>query len=925
MGGKFGSFLYAQAEGGAGTGLTAATICPFLSSIERKPGGDMGRVREVWHRLRALAGRSAIERGLREEVGFHIDQQTAKNVRAGMEPGEARRQALIRFGGVERIKESTRDEYRAALVEDLFRDIRYGARTLARAPGFTAVATLTLALGIGANTAIFSVVNTVLLKPLSYRDPDRLALVWERNTTIGKDRDLVAPPNYLDWKAQNGVFDALGAYRYGGFALTGVGEPESVTALTVSSSLFRALGVDAAVGRTFTDEEEARKDRVVVLRHEFWQRRFGGDPTLVGKSITLLGTPFTVVGVMPASFRFPDGNPVDLYSPLIFAPGDLAGRRLHSLTVIGRLKDGVTIDAASANLTAIAHGIAAADQTSNPDVAVVGAHDLLVEDVRFGLLVLLATVGFVLLIACANVANLLLVRATSRRGEMAMRAALGAGRRRLVRQLLTESVLLAFVGSALGMLVAWSVLGLLVRISPPDLPRVDEVGIDPTVLLFVTAIAALTGLGFGMVPALQVSGSSLVDATQESRVKRQGGRSVLVAAEIALSLALMAGAGLMIRSFISLQQLDLGFQSQDVLTAQIFLPGNRYPVDSAQFRALPAGATPQLSKPSAFYVQLMDNLAADPAIESIGAVSSLPLNPVGIDYDMPVIVQGRPRPRAGEEPQADFRIATPDYFKTMRIPLKAGRLFTEFDGPDATPVMIINEAMAAQIFPGETPIGQRLLLYGRAREIVGVTGGVKHYGFSREPRPEMVLPNRQFQLGGMTIVARSRLEPSVLGATIARAVHAIDPELPVSRVRTMEQFQSASVAQPRFRALLLAGFALLAMVLALVGVYGVMSFTVGQRTREIGLRIALGASRQDVVWMVVRHGMMLAGIGIVAGLAGAAAATRVLERLLFGVSATDPLTFLGASVALGLASMAATCLPAIRAARVAPVTALRAD
>ena len=884
----------------------------------------MGQIQEAWHRLRALVGRKAIERGLSEEFRFHIDEQTAKNVRAGMAPGEARRQALIKFGGIERIKEKTRDEYRAALLEDFVRDVRYGARSLGRARGFTAVATLTLALGIGANTAIFSVVNAVLLKPLSYRDPERLAFVWERNTTIGKERDLVAPPNYLDWKAQNSVFEALGAYRVNGFALTGAGEPESVTALTVSSSLFRVLGVDAAVGRTFTEDEETRKDRVVVLGHEFWQRRFGGDPSLIGKSITLIA-PFTVIGVMPASFRFPDGNPVDLYSPLVLSPNELTGRRTHSLTVIGRLKEGVTIDSATANMTAIAQGIVAADQTSNPDVTVVRAHDLLVEDVRLGLLVLLGTVGFVLLIACANVANLLLVRATSRRGEMAMRAALGAGRPRLVRQLLTESVLLAVGGSALGMLVAWSVLGLLVRVSPPDLPRVDQVGIDTTVLLFVTAIAILTGLGFGIVPALQVSGSNLVDATQESRVKRQRGRSVLVAAEIALSLALITGAGLMIRSFVALQHLDLGFQPQDVLTAQIFLPGPRYPVDPAQFRPLQAGVTPQLSKPSAFYAQLMEKLAASPGIEAIGAVSSLPLNPVGIDYDLPVIVQGRPRPRPGEEPQADFRIATPDYFKTMRIPLKAGRLFTEFDGPDAAPVAIINETMAAQVFPGDNPIGQRLLLYGRAREIIGVIGAVKHHGFSREPRPEMVLPSRQFQFGGMTIVARSRLEPSVLAATITREVHALDPELPVSRVRTMEQFQSASVAQPRFRALLFAGFASLAMALALVGVYGVMSFTVNQRTREIGVRIALGASRHDVVWMVVRHGMMLAGIGIFAGLVGAAAGTRLLEQLLFGVSATDPVIFFGAAIALGLSSVAATVVPAIRAARVAPVTALRPE
>ena len=885
----------------------------------------MSRIGEAWHRVRSVIGRDVIERGLDEEIRFHIDQQTEKNIRAGMAPAEARRQALIKFGGTERIKENTRDEFRPAFFEDFVRDLRYGARALRRAPGFTAVAALTLALGIGANTAIFSVVNTVLLKPLSYREPERLVFVWERNIAIGKDRDLVAPPNYLDWQAQHAVFDALGAYRFGGFAMTGAGEPESVTAIFLSSSMFRVLGVEPLVGRTYSQDEEKKRDRVVVLRHEFWQRRFGGDRSIVGKSITLADTPCIVIGVMPPEFRFPDGNPGDMYSPLIFAANELQGRRVHSLTVVGRLKEGVTIEAASAHMTAVAHGIAAADNTSNPDASVVGAHDLLVEDVRLGLLVLLSTVAFVLLIACANVANLLLVRATSRRGEMAMRSALGARRGRLIRQLLTESVLLAAIGSALGILVAWALLGVLVRVSPPDLPRVDQVAIDLTVLVFVTAVALLAGIGFGVWPSLQVSGANLVEATQESRVRRQRGRSALVVAEVALSLMLLAGAGLMIRSFIKLQNLDLGFQAENVLTAQIFLPANRYPLPPGLFGPAKPGVTPELSKGAAFYSQLMESLKNTSGIESVGAVSSLPLNPVGIDYDMPVIVQGRPRPRAGEEPQADFRFATPDYFQTMRIPLKSGRLFTDFDGPENAPVIIINDTMASQMFPGEDPIGQRLLLYGKAREIIGVVGSVKHHGFSRDPRPEMVLPNRQFQLGGMTIVARSRIEAAVLGATITRAVHAIDPELPVSRVRTMAEFQSASVAQPRFTALLLAGFALVAMLLALVGVYGVMAYVVSQRTREIGVRLALGAERQDVVWMVVRHGVVLAGIGIAIGLAGAAAGTRLMERLLFGVSATDPLTFLVAAVALGLASIAATCVPALRAARVAPVTALRCE
>ena len=885
----------------------------------------MGRLHDTWHRLRGIVRRDDAERGLSEEIRFHIDQQTAKNIRAGMAPSEARRQALIRFGGVERVKEATRDEFRANILEDFVRDVRYGIRALGRTPAFAVVATLTLALGIGANTAIFSVVNAVLLKPLPYADAERLVVVWERNTAIGKDRDLVAPPNYLDWKSRNAVFEHLGAYRYGGFSLTGSGEPESIIAVTLSSSLFRALGVDAAIGRTFTDEEEARRDRVVVLTHELWQRRFGGDRSIVGNAITLSDARYTVVGVMPPTFRFPEGNPVDLYSPLVFIENELRGRRTHSLTVVGRLQPGVSIDAAAGNMTAIANAIAAADRGTNPDVVLVGAHDLLVEDVRLGLVVLLATVGFVLLIACANVANLLLVRANARRGEMAVRAALGAGRPRLLRQMLTESVLLSAIGAVLGTAAAWWVLGMLVRVSPPGLPRIDQVGIDTTVLLFVTAVAFVTGIGFGLAPAFQTSGTSVVEAAQQSRVKRHRGRSVLVVSEIALSLVLVAGAGLMLRSLLNAQRTDLGFQSDGVLTGQLFLPANRYPVDPVQYQAVPAGARPEVSRPAAFITQLVERMAMIPGVESAAAVSSLPLNPVGIDYDMPVLVHGRPRPRPGEEPQADFRIVTPGYFQTMRIPLLSGRTFNEHDGPAGTPVIIVNDTMARQTFPGENAIGQRLQLYGRAREIVGVVGSVRHHGFNRDPRPEMIVPNLQFQFGGMTLVARSNLEPSALGVAVAREVHALDPELPISRVRTMDDYRSSSVAQPRFTTLLLIAFAGVAMLLALVGVYGVMSYAVSQRTREIGVRIALGADRHDVVWMVVRQGMALAGIGIAAGLAAAAAGTRLMEDLLFGVTATDPITFALAAAALGLASIAAAYVPAWRAARVAPATALRTD
>ena len=684
-------------------------------------------------------------------------------------------------------------------------------------------------------------------------------------------------------------------------ALGGVADPEQLTALSLSASVFGVLRANAAVGRVFTEEETRRRDPVVVLTHAFWQRRFGGDRTIVGRSVRLDDAAFTVVGVMPPEFRFPDGDPVDLYSPLLFEPRELTGRGSHSLMVIGRLKDGATIDQAKADLGTIARHIAAEDPVSNPDVTIATAHDVLVEDVRLALTILFGTVGLVLLIACANVASLLLVRATARRREIAVRAALGARHGRLVRQLLTESVVLALMGGAAGTAVAWWLVGALVRLHPPNLPRVDQVAIDTTVLLFVTAAAFGTGLVFGMIPALHAATPRLSEATRstsDTERARSRARSVLVTAEVAISLLLMAAAGLMVRSLFKMQQLDLGFQPEKVLTAQLLLPSATYPVDPIQYRALPPGAGPVLdAKPYVFFSQLEERLNRVPGIESVGAVSALPLNPVGTDFDLPVVIEGKPRPRPGGEPQADFRTATTGYFRTMRIPLLRGRAFNEFDRPNSTPVMIINDTMARQLFPGEDPLGQRIRLYGRSREIVGVVGSVRHGGFSRNARPEMILPYRQFQFefGGMTLAVRSGLERTALAASIAGAVHALDPQRPIHRVRTMNEFLTDSVAQPRFTALLLGGFAVVALALALVGVYGVTSYAVNQRAREIAVRMALGAQRHEVVRLVARQSVRYAVIGVLIGMVGAAAGTRFMAGLLFGVTATDPLTFIGAA------------------------------
>jgi putative ABC transport system permease protein len=893
------------------------------------------RVRgSLLHWLRALVANAVRsrrrDRDLRADIHAYVALLTDEKIAAGLAPDAARRAALHEFGNVDAVTDDTRRVRAGELFGECARDARYAWRMIRRDPGFSIIAMLTLALGIGATTATFSVLNTVLLHPLPYSDPDRLVQVWERHTGIGKDRDLVAPRNYQDWRRHNAAFDDLGAYRFRGFVFFGRGnvpEPEPVRALSLSASVFGVLRAPAEVGRVFGEDEERRRDPVVVLSHEFWQRRLGGDRGAVGRSITLNGVSFAIVGVMPTRFRFPDGNPVDLYTPLLFASNEVNSRRLHTLTVIGRLKDGVTVETALADLGAIARRIAADDATSNPEVAIAGAHDVLVEDVRLALLILFGTVGCVLLIACANVASLLLVRATSRQREMAMRSALGASRGRLVRQLLTESVLLALAGGTAGMLVAWGLIETLHRVQPPNLPRLDQVGLDTTILLFVTGVALATGVAFGLIPALQAATARPYDATRSTRDTTRAStraRSALVVAEMAISLTLMAAAGLMLRSLVTMQHLNLGFRPDDVMTAQVQLPLDRYPVDSRQYRPLDSGGGPvRDTRPYLFFAQLEARLKAVPGVDSVGAVSALPLNPVGTDYDLPVVIAGKPRPPAGQEPQADFRVATSGYFRTLRIPLLRGREFNDLDGPNSEPVAIINDTLARELFPGEDPVGQRLGLYGQSRQIVGVVGSVRHRGFGGEPRPEMILPYRQFQFSGMTLIMRTGVESAVLATTIRRAVQEIDAQLPVYRFRTMDEFLVDSVAQPRFTAWLLGAFAAVALVLALVGVYGVTSYAVRQRAREIAVRLALGGQRHEVVWLAARPSLACAAAGIGIGWVVAAMATGLMSGLLFGVTATDPLTFISATGALGVTALAASCVPALRAARVAPATTLR--
>ena len=878
--------------------------------------------------VRNLSAGSRRDAELRADIEAYVDALTDEKIAAGYTPEAARREARLEAGGLNSVTEETRSVRAGALLSQMSQDARYALRMFRRDPGFSVAAILTLALGIGAATTMFSVVDAVLLEPLPYSDPDRLVLVWERNIAIGKERDLVAPANYQDWRRENTTLENLGAYRFRTLDLTGVQDPEQLTVLALTQSVFKVLRADAAIGRVFTEREELGRERVVVLAHQLWQRRFGGDPNVVGRSVTLDGGAFTIVGVMPAQFTFPEGNPVDFYSPLVFSRDELTRRRSHLLTVIGRLKETASVETAAMDLGTIARRIAAEDSTTNPEIAIVRAHDALVEDVRLGLWILFAMVGFVLLIACANVGSLLLVRATVRTREIAMRAALGAGRGRLLRQLLTESVLLALIGSAAGTVLAWWLLGGLVQSRLVDLPRIQTLGIDGSVLLFAAAAALAAGMAFGIVPALFGRSADINFATRSvtaSAPARGGARSALLVLEVAVSLVLLTGAGLMVRSFMKVQSLDLGFSPESLMTAQVRLPAAKYRVDPLQFQAVPAGTILRDTKPTLFFTQLQQQLDTMPGIESAGAVSALPLNPVGTDYDMPVIVEGKPRPPAGEEPQADFRTATTGYFKAMRIPLLRGRGFNDLDGPGSTPVIVINDTLAREMFPGEDPIGQRIILYGRPREIVGVIGSVRHNGFIREPRPEMIVPYRQFQFAGMTLVVRSALHEAAVAGAITQAVRQLDPQQPVYRLLPMDRFLSDSMARPRFTTLLLAGFAALGLILALVGVYGVTSYAVHRRGREIAVRMALGAQRREVVRMAATESFRYALLGIGIGLAGAAAGTRFLSGLLFGVAPTDAAVFLTATAALALTTLAASCIPAFRAARVEPTTALRSE
>ena len=805
----------------------------------------------------------------------------------------------------------------ARLEDEMFQDLRYGLRILIKHRGFSIVAVLTLALGIGANTAIFSVVNAVLLRGLPFRDTDRLVAIWESNPL--NDHNEVSAANFLDWREQSSVFEHLAALSYASLALTGGDEPERLQAVVVTPAFFSVLRTQPMLGRTFFPEEEKPgAARVVVLSHGLWQRRFSSDLDLIGKTITLNGVDRTVVGVMPPQFelQFPIQRQIDVWLPRIFTPELAASRGSHFLYVFGRLAPGVGMAQAQTEMASLAERLAQQYPKTNTGTTVrlVSLQEQIVGKVRRALLILLGAVGFVLLISSANVANLLLGRAAAREKEIAIRAALGASRFRVVRQLLTEGALLAGVGGALGLLFAFWGIRLIISVSPATIPRLNEVAIDGRVLGFTLAISLLTGMIFGMAPALQASRPNLNESLKEgirssATGVRQRLRSLLVVGEVALALVLLAGAGLLVRSFWRLVRVDPGFNTDHVLALDVALPFAKYPRENQQ---------------AAFFRQALERIEALPGVVSAGSTLNLPLG--GSNATTGVTPDDRPTPAPSDIPEIDYRLASANYFRTLGIPLRSGREFTDRDAPGSPDVVIVNESLARRFWPDEDAVGKRVTI----REdpptpcvVVGVVGDVRHNRLDAESKPEIYLSYLQKPNDFMEIVVRTAADPSSMVGTLRREIAAVDKDQPIHNVKTMDQILAESVSQPNFNVLLLGVFAAVAVLLAAVGIYGVISFVVTQRTREVGIRIALGARRGDVMKLVMKQGMALAFGGVAIGLAASFALTRLLEGLLFGVGASDPSTFIAITLFLMLVAAVACYLPARRAAHVDPLTALR--
>jgi predicted permease len=872
----------------------------------------MDRRLRLIHGLRSLFLKSRVERELDEELLFHVERQIEANLEMGMSREEARTAALRSFGGMEQAKEACRDERGVRLVEDLGNDLLYGLRILRSTPGFTAVAVVTLALGIGADTTVFSVVDGVLLRRLPFPGSERIVTLWNTYPKLGDEREEVSPPDFCDWRAQSRSFDQLAAYERFFYILASDPAPVRLRTSRVSGDFFAAMGVKPLLGRPLlpADDHEGAH-HVVVLSHRLWTSRFGGDPSVVGQTVILTGIPYSVVGVMPAGFEFP--YEAELWTPLAYQPPfEPSLRRSTWLRTVARLKPGVTASQAQADMTSVARRLEERypDTNEGRGVLVVSLQEVTVGNVRPALLVLLGAVGFVLMIACANLANLLLSRGVGRRHEMALRTAVGAGRPRLIRQLLTESLLLGVVGGAGGLLLASSSVDLL-----------QEVTLDVRVLGFAFLVSLVAGVTSGIVPALIATCADPYESLKEGSSRTADGlrhrrlRNGLVVMEVALAQVLLVGGCLLFQSFLRTRSVDPGFDADGLVVSRFELYSQRYSARGTR---------------AAVYREAVDRVVALPGIQAAALSSTVPLD-VG-QLSLEFVIEGRQRPlRPAQYPHAGFDSITPEYFRAMGIRLRSGRSFTDADGEHATLVAVINEAMASRYWPGEEPLGRRIRIHSDSPtdseeiQIVGVVENVRHEAMSTGGRPHFYLPYAQYPWRTCYLLVRSRSERPDVVTAVRHEIREIDEGIALSGFRDMRQYVSASLASPRFNALLLGAFAILALTLATGGVFSVVSYSTSQRRRGFAIRMALGAQRRDIFKLAVGEGFLLVLVGILLGLALALALTQALSSMLFEIVPTDPATYVAVGIVLGAVALAACSLSSRKALRLDPVVALRQD